>query len=491
MRLPPAFALIIALSWALPNADVLAVEAVTSQSRQLDLYYTLQQRIAQPGEISDEGLAGLKLLLAQLYTEMGMLLAAEQTLDALQGGPSVEQLRDMGRLLLARQLRMRGEYAAASEQLGRIDSTLDSMLERERQQMLALSALERGFSDEALRRYGRIQAEQGPVLLARFNYATMLLRQGQVEHSLILLQEIADYPVASVAVSALRDRASLLLGYHFLKQQQYQDARSFLSRVRLDGPYSRPALLAMGWVELQLSGPEEAVVPWMELLAYNKGDSLDEEAELAIAAAISSKGASVRVVEHYNSLLAKFEGERAYIASVLQRHAEAYDPQQIQTVLDENDDALARNSIAGIEFANLLDIRRFLRSGQRNSIPVALDEGAFFERLWPQLAALYPEPDDASGAGVSAHVARYIERFTRNSLQTSSRSLRPATDVAARIESDWSTLDGEIAVVAEWFRRSYIAALQARDERLKAYMERARLAIARSHDQALRRQERE
>ncbi len=493
MRLKLPFTLLITLLIALQTTAVQAVGANTSLSRQLDLYYTLQQRIAQPGEISNEGLAGLKLLLAQLYSEMGMLLAAEQALEGLQGGPSIAQLRDMGRLLLARQYRLRGELDASSAQLQAIGSGLDKTLDNERQQMLALSALEQGGSDEAMRRYGAVQGGEEAVLLARFNYAALLLKSRAEEHGLLLLQELGEYPhsAEAEAVQALQDRANLLLGYHFLSQQRHQDAERFLRRVRLGGPYSRPALLALGWAELQLRGAEEAMVPWMELLAHGRGDSLDEEAELAIAAAIASKGATQRVIEHYQRLLKQFEQGREKVVEARQRHAQPYAPAQLEQVLRSEDDPLARNSIAAVELAHLLALRQQLDSAALPEVRPMLEESAFFEQLWPKLRALYPEPDELSGIGIAAYVAQRAEAIIRGTLYSSSRSRRPAVELLERVKADRATLDADIAVVAEWYRRSRLAALDARDERLQAYMERARLAIARNHDLALRHQERE
>jgi hypothetical protein len=476
---------------ALHAAAASAAELRAPLAPRLTLYHSLQQRLAQPGEISAEGLAGLQLLLAQLYCEMGMLQAAERTLDALQGGPSIKQLRDMGRLLLARQYRQRGELEAARAQLAAIDGELEPELESEHQQMLALSALERGAVDEALRRYGKVQGGGGAVLLGRFNYAALLLRTSQAEHGLALLQVIAERSEDAPAVVALRDRANLLLGYYFLQRQEHREAQRFLQRVRLEGPYSRAALLTLGWVELELRGAEHAMTPWMELLAAGRGDSLDEEAELAIASAIASKGPSQRVIDHYQRLIAQFVRGHESVVTERQRHARPYAPQAIAAVLEEETDMLARYSVAGVALARLLALRQQWRSGEEVKGLAGLDEDAFFERLWPLLHTVYAPPDAFSGIGVDALVAQRTELFLRRLLQTSLRSSHAATDPAARIEADRATLDGEIAVVAEWYRRSRLAALQARDERLGAYMERARLAIARNHDLALRRQERE
>lgn len=494
MRHHSPFTLIVTLIVALCATAVSAVEPPAPLSRQLALYHTLQQRLAQPGEISDEGLAGLKLLLAQVYGEMGMLLAAERTLDSLQGGLSIRQLEDMGRLLLARQYRQRGEPAAAAAQLAKMSGELDAVLEHERQLMLALAALESGNADEALRRYGKLQGEEGGILLARFNYAALLLRSPQADHGLALLQALGERSEQSASIQALRDRANLLLGYHFLREQQYQDAERFLQRVRLTGPYSRAALLALGWAELDQRGAKYAMVPWMELLAEGRGDSLDEEAQLAIAAAIASKGASERVIKHYQRLITQFEQERRSLLAERADHAQGYAPQAVTTLLDRPSEAQARDSAPGIALAHLLALRQQLQPQRGDMAAVKLDETAFFEQLWPQLHALYPNSDgsdELSGVGVSAHVARRIVSYLHNALQTSSRSPREATDLDAKIEADRVTLEGEIAVVAEWYRRARLAALQSHDERLLSYTEQARLAIARNHDLALRRQERE
>ncbi|MEN8169004.1 MAG: hypothetical protein ABFS08_02105 [Pseudomonadota bacterium] len=491
MRQPVSFTLIITLIVSLyaMTAAATAEQSSTLLSRQLTLYHTLQQRIAQPGEISDEALAGLKLLLAQLYSEMGMLLAAESTLDALQGGPSIRQLRDMGRLLLARQYRLRGEMAAAAVQLSAIAGGLNEELENERQQMLALSAFERGDIDQALLRYAKVQGASGAVLLARFNYAALLLRGGQASYGLDILQVLAERDDGGPGVAALRDRANLLLGYYFLQQQEHQDAQRFLRRVRLSGPYSRAALLALGWAELAQRGAEYAMVPWMELLAYDRGDSLDEEVELAIATAIASKGASQRVIDHYQRLSVKFKKEREALKLERQRHAQAYAPQKVAAVLEGETDPLARNSVAGVTLIRLLALRQ--RLDAEGAVMARLDESNYFQQLWSQLHTLYPEPDEFTGIGVVAYVARRTESFIYTSLQTSSRSPHSPSNLAEYIRADHATLDGEIAVVAEWYRRTRLAALHDRDERLRAYMERVRLAIARTHDQALRRQEQE
>ena len=45
---------------------------------------------------------------------------------------------------------------------------------------------------------------------------------------------------------ALKDRAHLALGFAYLQKKNPQQARLALERVRLSGPYSNKALLAIG-----------------------------------------------------------------------------------------------------------------------------------------------------------------------------------------------------------------------------------------------------
>jgi len=491
VRLGLPFVLCLTFSLTFNAAAASSAEDVASLSRQLDLYYALQQRIAQPGEISEEGLSGLKLLLAQLYTEMGMLLAAEHTLNELQGGPSIQQLRDMGRLMLARQYRMRGEVESSQAQLDAIGGKLDTMLENERLQMIALSALEQGDRDEALKRFGEVQGGERAMLLARFNYAALLLQGANQEHGLILLQELAAHTSNAPAVSALKDRANLLLGYFFLRRGHNEEAITFLRKIRLHGPYSRAALLAQGWAELSLRGPEYAMAPWMELLAAGEGDNLSEEAALAIASAISIKGPTQRAVEHYDQLIKRYEAEREQVKRELHRHRQPYPQERVETYLDEQmggDDGY--KSVPAVALRRLFVLKRELSSGRHQNRIKSDDDKSYFEQLWGVLHALYPRTDEWSGVGISSLIAQGTEQYITNFNQSvSGRSLHIDSVVEQRVEEDRQTLDGEITVVAEWYRRTRLTHLQERDVRLVSYLERARLGVARNHDLALSQQE--
>ena len=44
-----------------------------------------------------------------------------------------------------------------------------------------------------------------------------------------------------------------------------RDWAAVLNRVRLDGPFTNQALLALGWAETNADRPERALVPWLEL----------------------------------------------------------------------------------------------------------------------------------------------------------------------------------------------------------------------------------
>ena len=55
--------------------------------------------------------------------------------------------------------------------------------------------------------------------------------------------------------ASLRDRANLALGFASLQQQGSDERRRSLSRVRLDGPFTNKALLALGWAEANANRP--------------------------------------------------------------------------------------------------------------------------------------------------------------------------------------------------------------------------------------------
>ncbi len=88
----------------------------------------------------------------------------------------------------------------------------------------------------------------------RYNLAIATLRNGDVKTALSWLDLLGRTDSNDPELLALRDKANLALGWHFLQEKQGRTALGVLGRVRSEGLSSNRALLGMGWAQLAPAG---------------------------------------------------------------------------------------------------------------------------------------------------------------------------------------------------------------------------------------------
>jgi hypothetical protein len=88
----------------------------------------------------------------------------------------------------------------------------------------------------------------------RFNLAVAMVHEGDEARGLSLLDLVGRLKSGDSELLALRDKANLTLGWHFLRDKQGATAMGILGRVRSEGRFSGRALLGMGWAELEPGG---------------------------------------------------------------------------------------------------------------------------------------------------------------------------------------------------------------------------------------------
>lgn len=94
---------------------------------------------------------------------------------------------------------------------------------------------------------------------AEFNQAIALLKQGNSEEGAALLDKVGNMRTDDDTLLALRDLANYTLGNWFLNNEQAGTAIPLLKKVRVEGPYSNKALLALGWAYLSDTGKLQRV----------------------------------------------------------------------------------------------------------------------------------------------------------------------------------------------------------------------------------------
>ena len=253
-----------------------------------------------------------EVLLGALYAHYGMPDEAEQLFHRLLEESVDPSLAPQVWLHLAELHYRRGRYPQA---LMLLDERIGEPPAERAQAWHALRT-------RTLMRLGRFE-ETGAALAAleqdrlsaylRYNLAVSRINQGDGEPGVALLWQVANLAPGDEETNALKDRAMLALGVHYLRSGDPQRARSVLRAARLDGPYSETALLlhARAWLDsdepvralgslqalgrrsLQFEETQEALLslPWLYQLLGDRAQ-----------AASAYRDAIQRYTEHYRYL---------------------------------------------------------------------------------------------------------------------------------------------------------------------------------------------
>lgn len=245
--------------------------------------------------------AEAELLSGGLYLSLGLHLEAERVFDRLLAGPVAPSVRDRARFYLARIGYQRGYLEGALRNLGMVEQPLPDKLEPERRLLEANVLMGLGRYAEAARRLETWSDTSGWSNYARFNLGVALVRGGDPARGQQYLEQVGSMRAVNEEQAALRDRANLALGFAMLQQQGAGDPALALSRVRLDGPFTNKALLALGWAATNANRPDRALVPWLELQQRGLLDASVQESLIAVPYAYVKLASNGQASQHYRA----------------------------------------------------------------------------------------------------------------------------------------------------------------------------------------------
>lgn len=272
-----------------------------------------QQFGRMPHHVDDaELLRGGLLLSYGLHEEAGRVF--EDLLDR-SASPKV---RDRAWYYLAKIRYQRGFMKEAEEALGHVGKTLSPDVDEDRALLLANVLMARRDYAGAAAALGGLAGRPETSVYARYNLGVALVKSGQADRGIAMLDEIGRAPQSSEELLALRDKANVALGFSALQANEPERARGYLQRVRLDGMLSNKALLGFGWASAAQKQPRDALVPWTELAARDTSDPAVLEARLAVPYAFGELGAYAQSLEHYNEAIAIFQKESANLDEAIE-----------------------------------------------------------------------------------------------------------------------------------------------------------------------------
>lgn len=284
----------------------LYLEAISRLDVELDQYYSLDEP-KKDSFTSDRAIAEFQV--GDFELEYRMNQSTGRALKRILDADLPETVRNEAAYRLGRLYYRQGDITNAIIALRKIEGDMDETV---RNRALFLQAQAEIYSGNFERAQNIIQSLSGVKELAGFadyNLAIAYLQNDQLEQGVTTMNRVGSLQTDAPKVLALKDKANLSLGYRLMEEKQPDQAWSYLSRVRLEGPFSNRALLGGGWAQVEQQSFRKAVVPWQILVKRDKTDAAVQEAWLALPYAYSQLKAYGRAALLYTQAMEDLANE--------------------------------------------------------------------------------------------------------------------------------------------------------------------------------------
>jgi len=273
----------------------------------------LDAEVSQHGEVDEPELDTLYQHIEDAEFSLGdfelryrMHHRAGRAIKAVLEGAVDEQIRNDAAYRLARIHFQKNQMADAIRALNRIDGKVPESIRDDIEFLRANVYLAESRPQESIEVLKRLQDSKSFGGFAAYNLGIAYLQSGRQEEALQQLAHAGQIASDDPAELAIRDKSNLVLGTMLLEEGRYEEARQYLSRVRLDGPFSNQALLSAGWASMSGEDVERAVVPWSVLVDRELTDSATQEAMLALPYAYGKLNVHGRAAVNYARALDAF-----------------------------------------------------------------------------------------------------------------------------------------------------------------------------------------
>jgi len=234
---------------------------------------------------------------------------AGRAIQAVLEADVEEPVRNEAAYRLARIHFQKGQLEDALSALARIGGDIPRELRDDIEFLHANVYLALGKPDSAAEILSDLQSDSDLSGFIAYNLGIALLEADEQKQAYAQLDKAGGFRAATEADRSVRDKANLVLGTVMLESGQYEDARNYLDRVRLQGPFANQALLSAGWASMSAEQYDRATVPWDILARRDATDAATQEAMLALPYAYSKLGIHGRAAEHFGHALDVFTTE--------------------------------------------------------------------------------------------------------------------------------------------------------------------------------------
>jgi len=234
---------------------------------------------------------------------------AGRAIKAVLEGDVDEAVRNDAAYRLARIHFQKNQMADALRALERIEGKIPEPIRDDIDFLRANIYMATNRPADAIDILERVQNADDLKGFAAYNLGIALLREGRQHEALAQLDRAGQVRDDDRATLAIRDKSNLVLGTILLESGEYSQAKKFLDRVRLGGPFSNQALLSSGWADMSSENFARAIVPWSILAEREETDGAAQEAMLALPYAYARLNVHGRAALLYGRALDSFGSE--------------------------------------------------------------------------------------------------------------------------------------------------------------------------------------
>ncbi len=234
---------------------------------------------------------------------------AGRAIRAVLEGAVDEQVRNDAAFRLARIHFQKNQLDDATRALARIEGKVPAGIRDDIEFLKANIFLAQGRPTDAITILGNLQDSDGFGGFAAYNLGIAYLQAGQPQEAVTQLDKAGQSDAVDPEMLAIRDKANLVVGTLLLEQGEYDRAKPYFNRVRLEGPFANQALLSAGWANVSTENFERAIVPWGLLAQREVTDAATQEALLALPYAYAKLNVHGRAAVFYGHALDSFGEE--------------------------------------------------------------------------------------------------------------------------------------------------------------------------------------
>ena len=238
---------------------------------------------------------------------------AGRAIKAVLDGNVSEEIRNEAAYRLARIYYEKSQPVEALQAIERVSGKMPERVRDEEQFLRAQIYMVNGRFSDAVKILEDMRDTKGFRGFAGYNLGMALFLQGKEKAGISQLEKAGLVRADNEATEAIRDKANLVLGYRLLDAKNYEQAKLYLDRVRLVGPFSDKALLGSGWAAVELKQFDRALVPWSILSKRNPTDKAVQESLLGVPYAYAQLELHGRSALLYGEALEVFEKELARV----------------------------------------------------------------------------------------------------------------------------------------------------------------------------------